>query len=41
MAYAPAWASTLARKLTVMAKAMVVNASARGRTALVHSGAMP
>jgi hypothetical protein len=41
VAYAPAWASTSARKITVMAKAMAVNASARGRTARVHSGAIP
>jgi hypothetical protein len=41
VAYAPAWASTPARKMSVIAKAMAVNTSVRGRTARVHSGAIP
>jgi hypothetical protein len=40
VAYAPAWAAISARKIKVMTNATAVNASARGRAALVHSGAI-
>ena len=41
VAYAPAWASTSARKMTVIAADTAVNTRTRGRAARVHSGAMP
>ena len=41
VAYAPPWASTSASKTRVMTKPMAVKTSTRGRTARVHSGAMP
>ena len=41
VAYAPPWASTSARKMIVTAKATPTNTSTSGRTARVHSGAMP
>ena len=41
VAYAPPWASTSARKMMVTAKATPVKTSTSGRTARVHSGAMP
>lgn len=41
VAYAPLWSSTFASNQSVMNTAAAMNTSTNGRTARVHSGAMP